>query len=235
MAIKDYKSQAPISQTSTNKQANGNRGFKKTAIGFGIGLLSGVFITVAVYIIYLDNDHEAVNNIRNAVDTIPKATDNNIQAEPTKTAPLKNQTIDYLFYEELKNFELPPPTQDQPPETETQKQLLPNNQDIPPTPNNDDEVNGKDVSPTRYILQAGTFTDAGKAQTQRRKIVDLGYKDAHIFQTAVDGKQHYRVWLGPYTNIEKAKTIGNVLKGTHIEVMLRYDLRNFDPKAKQPD
>ena len=238
MAIKDYKARASASQLPKKKGTKSESASKKTITAFGVGFLSGALVTSAVCIIYLDNNHPPAT-VEQTRPTPPDVTDNKEQPEtPTPSASSEtqpeNQSIDYQFYEALEKFELPEPVQDTSAQNETDNPITQNARDKDSSSDKASAKKGeqknKTPSPTRYILQAGTFTNSEQAQAQRRKIVDLGYKDAHIFQTAYDNKQYYRVWLGPYRELEQAKTIGNTLKAAHIEVMLRHDLRSFDPK-----
>ena len=231
MTIKDYKGQAPSAQPPTKKDASGKSGFKKTAIGFGVGFLSGFLAAVIFDMQYLDADN-AVNNVTQPEQATPNADNGKAQSDPPKTSVAEEQSIDYQFYEELAKFKLPEPGQDTATQDETDKLLLPDETDDEVSPNRESEEETQSETPTRYILQAGTFADSQKAQAQRRKIIDLGYKETHIFQSAYDNKQYYRVWLGPYADLEKAKTVGSALKVAQIEVMLRYDLRNFNPKER---
>ena len=231
MTMKDYKSQTSSAQPPAKKDA-GNKGiFKKTAISFGVGFLLGLTVAGVFCMQYLDGDN-TVSRAANGEPVAPDATDKP-QSEPSPTSPAKERSIDYQFYEELAKFELPEPVQDDSVQSETDEPLLQDDTDKEIRQELDSEKADKKESPTRYILQAGTYTDSQKAQMQRRKIIDLGYyKEVHIFQTIYDDKQYYRVWLGPYGDIERAKAVGNVLKAAQVEVMLRHDLRRFNPKEK---
>lgn len=238
MAVKDYKARASTPQPPTKKGANSEHRLKKTAITFGVGFLSGLLVAGMFCITYLDNNHPTAN-IEHTKPASPGIETNKEPSDaPTQSVPSEdqsvNQPIDYQFYEALEKFELPEPVQGTPSDDELDTPLFQNqeNKDFPDdkAPLKNSEQANQDKSPTRYILQAGTFTNAEHAQTQRHKIVDLGYKEAHIFQTTYDNKQYYRVWLGPYRELEQARTIGNTLKAARIEVVLRHDLRSFDPK-----
>ena len=248
--MKDYKKKSPATQPPTNKSTNGKSTSKKTATAFGVGFLSGSLVAGALFITYLNNYHSTAGGDSEYTESaVPDPTDNKAQSEASApTEASKDQpnspSIDYQFYKELEEFELPPAsTADTPPQDQTELTIIPNmaDEDFSAEGAND-KVDGKagednegnndneDTSPTRYILQAGTFTTALQAQIQRRKIVDLGYKDVHIFQAAYKDAQYHRVWLGPYSELEQAKRIGSALKAAQIEVVLRHNLRSFDPQ-----
>ena len=243
MAIKDYKKKPPATQLPTKKSTNGESTSQKTTTAFGVGFLSGLLVAGALFTIYLNN-YYSITNDKQAETVVPDMANNKTQPETSALTEVskdqpKSQSIDYQFYEELEKFTPPPAPGTNPPD-----------QTIPPLIQNtgdgglsgdgvnskadggagEDNKNNEDKSPTRYILQAGTFTTALQAQLQRRKIVDLGYKDVHIFQAAYNDAQYHRVWLGPYRELERARTITNALKAARIEVVLRYNLRSFDSK-----
>ena len=241
MAIKDYKKKPSATQPPMKKSTSTEITSKKTTTTFGIGFLSGLLVAGALFIAYLNNYYSTANSDSKHSDSAtPEATNNKTYSEASPSTEAskgqpQSQSIDYQFYKELEEFELPPasatdtPPQDQPLISNTTDENF-----------SRDGMNGKvegqtseydeDKSPTRYILQAGTFTTALQAQIQRRKIVNLGYKDVHIFQAAYNNEQYHRVWLGPYSELKQAKTIGNALKAAQIEVVLRHNLRSFDPK-----
>ncbi len=252
MAIKDYKKKSPATQPPAKKNTSGESTFKRTAVIaiFGGGFLSGLLVAGALFITYLNSYHStAGGDSEYPESTAPDPADNKAQSqtsaptEASKNQP-KSQSIDYQFYKELEEFELPPaPIADTPPQDRTELTIIPNAADEDFSGDDaDDRVDGKageddegnddneDTSPTRYILQAGTFTTALQAQIQRRKIVDLGYKDVHIFQAAYKDAQYHRVWLGPYSELEQAQRIGSALKAFQIEVVLRHNLRSFNPQ-----
>ncbi len=244
MAIKDYKKKSPATQPPTKKSTSSESPSKKTTTAFGVGFFSGLLVASVVFITYLNYYHSTIDgDSKHSETATPEPTNNKAHSAtspPTKASKdqPKSQSIDYQFYKELEEFELPPaPTADSPPQDQP---LIPDTTD---ENFSEDDVNDKvdgntseddkgdeDKSPTRYILQAGTFTTMLQAQIQRRKIIDLGYKDVHIFQAAYNDEQYHRVWLGPYSELEQAKTIGNALKAAQIEVVLRHNLRSFDRK-----
>ena len=246
MAIKDYKKKPPATQLPTKKSTNGESTSQKTTTAFGVGFLSGLLVAGALFTIYLNN-YYPITNGKQAEAIVPDMTDNKAQPEASALTEVskdqpKSQSIDYQFYEELEKFTPPPAPSTNPPD-QTIPPLIQNTGDGGLSgdgvngkadggagEDNEDNKNNKDKSPTRYILQAGTFTTALQAQMQRRKIVDLGYKDVHIFQAAYDDEQYHRVWLGPYHEMEQARTITNALKAARIEVVLRHNLRSFDTK-----
>ena len=245
MAIKDYKKKSPATQPPTKKSTSSESKSKKTTTAFGVGFLSGLLVASALFITYLNNYYlTADGDSKHSDSAASEPTDDkaNLETSPSTEASKaqpKSQSIDYQFYKELEEFELPPtPTADSPAQDQPDLPLISNTADEDFSKDNTkDKVDGQtdednkgneDKSPTRYILQAGTFTTALQAQIQRRKIVDLGYKDVHIFQAAYNDEQYHRVWLGPYSELEQAKTIGNALKAAQIEVVLRHNLRSFD-------
>ena len=247
MAIKDYKKKSPATQPPIKKSTSSESTSKKTTTAFGVGFLSGLLVASALFITYLNNYHLTANsNGKHSDSATREPTDGKAHSEtsPSNEASEdqpKSQSIDYQFYKELEEFELPPaPAADTPLQDQPDLPVIPDTTDenfsedgmnnkIDGQTDEDDEGN-EDKSPTRYILQAGTFTTVLQAQIQRRKIVDLGYKDVHIFQAAYNDEQYHRVWLGPYSELEQAKTIGNALKAAQIEVVLRHNLRSFDRK-----
>ena len=244
MAIKDYKKKPPATQPPTKKSKSSESTSKKTTTAFGVGFFSGLLVASVVFITYLNYYHSTIDgDSKHSEAATPEPTDGKAHSETSpsteasKSQP-KDQSIDYQFYKELEEFELPPtPTADSPPQDQPDLPLIPNTTDENfPGDDGNDKVDGQtseddeDKSPTRYILQAGTFTTALQAQIQRRKIVDLGHKDVHIFQAAYNDEQYHRVWLGPYSELEQAKTIGSALKAAQIEVVLRHNLRSFDRK-----
>ncbi len=250
MAMKDYKKKSLATQPPTKKNTSGDSTFKKTASIFGVGFLSGLLVAGALFITYLNNYHStAGGNSAYTESAASDTADNKTQPEASASTEASkdrpnSQSIDYQFYKELEEFELPPaPTADTPPQDQTELTIIPSavgedfsgndaNDRVDGKAGKDDAGNGnnEDTSPTRYILQAGTFTTALQAQIQRRKIVDLGYKDVHIFQAAYKDAQYHRVWLGPYSELEQAQRIGSALKASQIEVVLRHNLRSFDPQ-----
>ena len=248
--MKDYKKKSPATQPPTKKSTNGKSTSKKTTTAFGVGFLSGLLVAGALFITYLNNYYSTAGGDSAYTESAaPDPTDNKAQSEasaPTEASQDQpnGQSIDYQFYKELEEFELPPvPAADISPQDQTELTIIPNaadedfseegaNDKVNGEAGEDDEGNddNEDTSPTRYILQAGTFTTALQAQIQRRKIVDLGYKDVHIFQAAYKDAQYHRVWLGPYSELEQAQRIGSALKASQIEVVLRHNLRSFDPE-----
>ena len=239
MAIKDYKKKSPTAQPSTKRSPTGEGASKKATTAFGVGFLSGLLVATALFTIYLNNYYSTIDN-KPAETATTDTTENEAQPETSaateapKDQP-KSQSIDYQFYEELAKFTPPPaPTADPSPQDGTIPPLIQNSVDAANSEADDgadkDNKGNIEKSPTRYILQAGTFSTALRAQIQRRKIVDLGYKDVHVFQAAYNDKQYHRVWLGPYRGLEQARTIANALKAARIEVMLRHDLRSFEPR-----
>ena len=242
--MKDYKKKSSATQPPAKKSTSSETMSKKTTTAFGVGFFSGLLVAGALFIAYLNNYYLTANsNGKHSESGTLEPTDNKAGPEtfsPTEASrdQPKSQSIDYQFYKELEEFELPPtPTANSFPQDQFNLPLISNiaDEDFPSDDIND-KVDGEageddeDKSPTRYILQAGTFTTALQAQIQRRKIVDLGHKNVHIFQAAYDDEQYHRVWLGPYSGLEQAKTIGNALKAAQIEVVLRHNLRSFDRK-----
>ena len=232
MALKDYKSQSTATPPKSEKKAKAKSRFKRTVTifigGYLLGALSGGFL-----ISYLDNDHTA-NSVLQTEQPSAKPSADAGQTQATQTAISEQQTIDYQFYEQLEKFEFLNPAQDPPTDDKTDQPLLWNKTGkvAAPSPDFNDKNEPSDKTSTRYILQAGTFSDAQAAQTQRRRIIDLGYQETHIFQLAHDDKQYYRVWLGPYADLSQATVVGNALKSAYIEVMLRHNLRKFDRREK---
>ena len=252
MAIKDYKKKSPATQPLKKRNTSGKSTSKKTTTAFGVGFLAGFLVAGALFIAYLNNYYSTANdNGKYSESATPEPTDNkthsetSLPTEASKNQP-KSQSIDYQFYKELKEFELPPASAaDTSPQDQPDIPLISNtadedfsaggandkvNEQTGEDGNDNDSESDKNKSPTRYILQAGTFTTALQAQLQRRKIIDLGYKDVHIFQAAYNNGQYHRVWLGPYSELGQAKVIGSALKAAQIEVVLRHNLRSFDRK-----
>ena len=247
MAIKDYKKKSPATQPPTKKSKSSESTSKRATAAFGAGFLSGLLVASGLFIAYLNNYYltaDGGSEHSEAVTLEPTDSKANSETSPpteaSKDQP-KSQSIDYQFYKELEEFELPPASAtDTLPQDQPDTPLISNtaDEDFSGDDENDkvdrqtdkDDEGDEDKSPARYILQAGTFTTALQAQIQRRKIVDLGYKDVHIFQAAYNDAQYHRVWLGPYSELEQAKTIGSALKAAQIEVVLRHNLRSFDRK-----
>ena len=233
MAIKDYKSQVFATHPQIKKDHKAKHAFKKTTITFVVGFVLGALTASGVFIEYFADNDTAIY-AEQAEPTTPPA---NKQPESSQDSAIA-KAIDYQFYETLRDFELPAPVADTFPADDADEAPFLNQPNQATLPDQRSELaaqsKNKDANSALYILQAGTFTDASKAQTQRRKIIDLGYKNTHISQLSYDHQQYYRVWLGPYNELAKATTVGNMLKRTHIEVMLRPNLRDFNPSEKPP-
>ena len=222
-------------QPPTKKNTSSESISMKIAIAFGGGFLSGLLVAGALYITYL-SDLYATDDSEYSEALSSGTTDNT--AHPKTSPPTEvsedqteNQSIDYQFYEKLKTFVFPTPVADPPPQNETVPPLIQNAEDgVSENSGRSGDKDYTDELPVRYILQAGTFTNAVQAQIQRRKILDLGYKDVLVFQGAYNNEQHYRVWLGPYSELGQARRIRNALKAAQIEVVLRPNLRSIDLK-----
>ena len=250
MAIKDYKKKPPATQPPAKKSVSNEIMSKRTMVVFGVGFSLGLLVAGALFTAYLNNYYLTANgDSKHSELATPKPINN--KADPDisfSTEASKDQStdqsIDYQFYEKLEEFELPPASAaDTSPQDQPDIPLISNtaDEDFPrdganskvdreADENDKGDENNENKSTTRYILQAGTFTTALQAQLQRRKIVDLGYKNVHIFQAAYNDGQYHRVWLGPYSELEQAKVIGSALKAAKIEVVLRHNLRSFDRK-----
>lgn len=71
----------------------------------------------------------------------------------------------------------------------------------------------------KYILQAGAFRTPARAERQKQKLTEMGYK-AEVQLFRVEGADWYRVWLGPYSRLAPADAARRTLKEHGIETLL---------------
>ncbi|MBC6413749.1 MAG: SPOR domain-containing protein [Chromatiales bacterium] len=232
MGIKDYKSPASTAvHPPTKKKVKSKRIDKKTTAVFIVGYLLGVLSLGVVFMNYPNNNHIDTPNVQAEQPVAVENTEEK-QPPPVLTSTPEETTSDFQFYEQLSKFEFADPVQTAPDSDEFNQLLLLEKTNQATAQNREANLADKKETPNRYIIQAGTFSNEQAAQDQRRKIIDLGYKETHIFRLAYDQKKHYRVWLGPYSNLTEGTKVANALKSAHIEVMLRNTLKKFNPQEK---
>ncbi len=71
----------------------------------------------------------------------------------------------------------------------------------------------------KYILQAGAFRTRARADGQKQKLTDMGYR-AEVQLFRADGADWHRVWLGPYSRLARADAARRTLKEQGIETLL---------------
>jgi len=225
MAIKDYKS-PPAYSAYGKKPAGKTTTFRAFAVGIGMGFLLGVAASSGVYVVYLGDDRgEGTPTTLSATETPGAA-----PAQPAPPDPFESYN-DYQFYGILENFEFPPAGQQAPSRQQAPDSLPPAGQEAlngQPVP---DSSQPNDRAPSNgYVLQVGTFTERANAQTRRRRVLDLGYKEVQLHQYTEDNKRYYRVWLGPYESLATAESIQRSLHAAQIEVLLSKQLGSSQPR-----
>jgi len=116
------------------------------------------------------------------------------QAQP---AAADNDALEYDFFTLLPDFKL----------------IIPE----PPSPDGAKPSGKPQLG--KYILQAGAFRTPARAERQKQKLTDMGYK-AEVQLFRVDGADWYRVWLGPYSRLAPADAARRTLKERGIETLL---------------
>ncbi len=64
----------------------------------------------------------------------------------------------------------------------------------------------------RYIVQAGSFRDKGKAESFRKRLVQAGFAVRLVRGTGKNREKYYRVLVGPYAEREAARKAVEKLK-----------------------
>ena len=118
-------------------------------------------------------------------------------AEAQPAADTNNDALEYDFFTLLPDFKLIIPEQ--------------------PAPDGAEPSSKPQLG--KYILQAGAFRTPARAERQKQKLTDMGYK-AEVQLFRVDGADWYRVWLGPYSRLAPADAARRTLKEHGIETLL---------------
>jgi rare lipoprotein A len=78
------------------------------------------------------------------------------------------------------------------------------------------------VHPTSIYVQAGSFTNLANAQNLMNNLGGLGH--AQVYQAVVNGRQFYRVRLGPIPNVDSADAVlGRVTAAGYRQAMIIVD------------
>ena len=97
--------------------------------------------------------------------------------------------------------------------------------EAPPPETPKPQVNGtevKELKPTRLYVQAGAFSFLENAERLRDRLSDLA--DASVTPAQVDGRDLYRVRVGPIANLEKADaTLEKLIDNGHIDARIIVD------------
>lgn len=193
-----------MTRKRSSRQAT-KRQKKKTHLSWTslfIGLAIGLFITLLLWL-----------NSQKSQTSIPVASNRTAIERPRTptTSPLDARKNDqelkekYKFYTELPNAEVIAPV---------------------------DQYRKKDTvyiqeqkphfSRGKFSLQAGAFTTRKQAEKRRATLGLQGYESS-VKQTKVNGKQLYRVILGPYATLEKTNSIKTRLHARQISTFLVKD------------
>jgi len=95
----------------------------------------------------------------------------------------------------------------------------------PPPKTQKPQVNGtvvKELKPTRLYVQAGAFSFLENAERLRARLSDLA--DASVMPAQVDGRDLYRVRVGPIASLEQADaTLEKLIDNGHIDARIIVD------------
>ena len=80
----------------------------------------------------------------------------------------------------------------------------------------------KELKPTRLYVQAGAFSFLENAERLRARLSDLA--DASVTPAQVDGRDLYRVRVGPIASLEQADaTLEKLMNNGHIDARIIVD------------
>lgn len=181
--------------TKDYKHARGKQGALEFSGGTGlvIGLVIGLGLAAAVYI------HDRRKGILPTV-AAPMAADD---ARPTDKPAPASQNADpetqLDFYEMLPKFEVVIP--------EREKDVRPNGPALPVD------------KPGAYILQAGSFRNAGDAEKMRAVLALQGI-ESKVQKVAVDSDTWHRVRIGPVTNLKSLDETRRKLREAQIDALV---------------
>jgi cell division protein FtsN len=72
--------------------------------------------------------------------------------------------------------------------------------------------------PGTYVLQAGSFTDAGDADRRRAELALLGI-ESRVQRVMIDDRTYHRVRIGPTRDLDKLNRMRTRLREAHIDVL----------------
>lgn len=156
------------------------------------GLAIGLSVAAAVY--FSDEPKPArVAEQRTVAEPVPALDDN---GETLAVPPAKKPRFD--FYELLKKMEV---------EVENATPSV-----------RRDETPQAVVEEGTYILQAGSFTLEEDAERRRAELGFLGI-ESRVFAADVNGRQRYRVYIGPISDLDRLNLLRSQLRAAGIDVL----------------
>ena len=82
-------------------------------------------------------------------------------------------------------------------------------------------LRGTEEGKKKYVVQASTFRDKGKAESFRKRLADAGYAVRLAKGTGKNRERLYRVLIGPFADRESArKAVENLRKEMQVEAYL---------------
>jgi cell division protein FtsN len=82
-------------------------------------------------------------------------------------------------------------------------------------------LGGAEEGGKKYVVQAGTFREKGKAESFRKRLADAGYAVRLAKGTGRNRERLYRVLIGPFADRESAKkAVENLRREMQVEAYL---------------
>lgn len=73
------------------------------------------------------------------------------------------------------------------------------------------------VEPGLYVLQAGSFSTANDADRRKAELALHGI-ESHVQRTNIDGKNYFRVYVGPTEDLDELNLLRSRLRAANIDV-----------------
>jgi len=181
--------------TRDYKHARGKQGAPEFSGGFGFlaGLVIGLAVAAGIYI--HDRRGEGI-----ATRVAPVTADGGQPADmPAPASQNADPETQLDFYEMLPKFEVVIP--------ESEKDVRPNGPALPVD------------KPGAYILQAGSFRNAGDAEKMRAVLALQGI-ESKVQKVAVDSDTWHRVRIGPVTNLKSLDDTRRRLREAQIDALV---------------
>jgi cell division protein FtsN len=181
--------------TRDYKHARGRQGALEFSGGVGlvVGLVIGLGVAAAIYV------HDRRQGVAPPA-SVPMAADDGQPADkPAPASQTADSETQLDFYEMLPKFEVVIP--------EREKDVRPNGPALPVD------------KPGAYILQAGSFRNAGDAEKMRAVLALQGI-ESKVQKVAVDSDTWHRVRIGPVTNLKSLDETRRKLREAQIDALV---------------
>ena len=164
------------------------------------GLTIGLSVAFAIYVKYREAIQPPQPVAQQPASMVaPMQSDGNPVTEETEPAEESaEEEPRFSFYNMLPNFEVIVPEEE-------------------PDVSRDNTVSAIE-QPGAYVLQAGSFTDAGDADRRRAELALLGV-ESRVQRITIDDRTYHRVRIGPTRDLSELNLIRSQLRAADIDVL----------------